>query len=132
MKFTSGRHLRRLAALVFALSMVAAACGSDAASDTATTNGSSESTGSDVGVTLVLKNTSNPFFVNMAEQAQAEADSIGVKPVAAGKEDGDTQTQIDAIEAAVARGDKGILITPTAMPLCGPRSRTEGPGRPSR
>ena len=70
--------------------------------------------GGDVGVSLILKNTSNPFFVSMAESAQAEADSLGVGlTVAAGKEDGDTQSQIEAIEAAVARGDAGILITPS-------------------
>jgi fructose transport system substrate-binding protein len=68
----------------------------------------------EVGVSLILKNTSNPFFVSMANSAQAEADSIGVSlTVAAGQEDGDTASQIAAIEAAVARGDKGILITPS-------------------
>ena len=68
----------------------------------------------EVGVTLILKNTSNPFFVSMAESAEAEADAIGVSlTVAAGEADGDTQSQIDAIEAAVARGDQGILITPS-------------------
>ncbi len=71
-------------------------------------------TGGDVGVSLILKNTSNPFFVSMADSAQAEADAIGVSlTVAAGQEDGDTASQITAIEAAVARGDKGILITPS-------------------
>jgi fructose transport system substrate-binding protein len=98
-----------------------AACGSDAkkaASTTAaaaspeTTAGSTS--GGSVGVSLILKNTSNPFFVSMSKSAEAEADAIGVTlTVAAGKEDGDTQSQITAIEAAVARGDKGILITPS-------------------
>src|ERR1044071_4725056 len=42
----------------------------------------------------------------------AAADN-GVKlTIAAGKEDGDEQTQVQAIEDAIARGDKGILITP--------------------
>ncbi len=115
MKFTSGTHVRRLAALVAAISMGAAACGgSSGGSESADSSAGASTSGSDVGVTLILKNTSNPFFVNMSEQAQAEADTIGVTlTVAAGKEDGDTQTQIDAIEAAVARGDKGILITPS-------------------
>ena len=31
--------------------------------------------------------------------------------MAAGKQDGDTQTQISAIDNAISRGDKGILIT---------------------
>lgn len=131
--------LGRLLALLMALALVAAACG-DSDDDTAADDASSSETASDasassaeddssagddddgdsadaggeVGVSLILKNTSNPFFVNMADQAQAEADAIGVSlTVAAGQEDGDTQSQIDAIEAAVARGDAGILITPS-------------------
>ena len=67
-----------------------------------------------VGITLVLKNTSNPFFVSMGDSARAEAGALGVDlTVAAGTEDGDTATQIDAIEDAVERGDAGILITPS-------------------
>jgi fructose transport system substrate-binding protein len=68
----------------------------------------------EVGVSLILKNTSNPFFVSMANDAEAKAEELNVRlTVAAGKEDGDTQSQIDAIEAAVANGDAGILITPS-------------------
>ncbi len=73
------------------------------------------SSGEEIGVSLILKNTSNPFFVSMAADAQKEADASGIKlTVAAGKEDGDVDTQIAAIEAAIANGDKGILITPSA------------------
>ena len=32
--------------------------------------------------------------------------------LAAGKADGDEETQIQAIENAISKGDKGILITP--------------------
>ena len=65
-------------------------------------------------MSLILKNTSNAFFVSMADSAQTEADTLGIDlTVAAGKEDGDTDTQIAAIEAAVAKGDRGILITPS-------------------
>jgi len=134
---TRTRILRSGAALV-ALGLVATACGSDDDSDsgsaaTAAPDASTAPEASaapdastapdasaapagdgDVGVSLILKNTSNPFFVSMAESAQAEADALGVGlTVAAGQEDGDTQSQIEAIEAAVARGDAGILITPS-------------------
>lgn len=85
----------------------------DAMEEPSATDAPEEPSGDDVGVSLILKNTSNPFFVSMSDSAQAEADSIGVNlTVAAGNEDGDTGTQIEAIEAAVARGDNGILITP--------------------
>jgi fructose transport system substrate-binding protein len=92
----------------------AAATDSAAAADSTAAAGSAAAGGGTVGVSLILKNTSNPFFVSMAESAEAEAGAAGVDlTVAAGKEDGDTQGQIDAIEAAVARGDAGILITPS-------------------
>ncbi len=140
---TRSRALWRLLAAILALSLVAAACGSgsDAAEegDESSTSDDSETEstdasdadaegdadedsdsdgeamdGEEIGVTLILKNTSNPFFVSMAQSAEAEAANIGVTvTVEAGQEDGDTQSQINAIEAAIARGDKGILITPS-------------------
>jgi fructose transport system substrate-binding protein len=65
-----------------------------------------------VGVTLVLKTLSNPYFVTMKSDAEAAAAKDGVHlTVAAGSTDGDTQTQISAIDNAISRGDKGILIT---------------------
>lgn len=75
---------------------------------------SSDSGGSDkVGVTLIVKTTANPFFVAMEDGAKKAAKSGGVDlTLAAGKEDGDEDTQIQAIENAISRGDKGILITP--------------------
>ena len=66
-----------------------------------------------IGVALIVKTNSNPFFVAMQEGAEAAADDAGVSlTLAAGKEDGDEDTQIKAIEDAIARGDQGILITP--------------------
>ena len=117
---TSRRGVIRTAVIVgLAASLALAACGSDKKSTpSAATTGSGGTTGGasggTVGVSLILKNTSNAFFVSMQKSAQAEASAIGVSlTVAAGKEDGDTATQISAVEAAVARGDKGILITPS-------------------
>jgi fructose transport system substrate-binding protein len=93
-------------AVLTLLATTAAACGSDAKSGGAAGGGK-------VGVSLILKNTSNQFFVSMQKSAQDEADKIGVNlTVAAGTKDGDTATQITAIETAVSKGDKGILITP--------------------
>lgn len=123
MRTTRFRRLQVAAGLLLAGSLTAAACGSST-DDTATSSGSGGSTdssaatggsssGDEVGVSLILKNTTNQFFVSMQKSAEAEADKIGVKlTVAAGKEDGDTASQITAIENAVSKGDKGILITP--------------------
>ena len=94
--------LTALAATAFGVS----ACGSAAGSS------NSSSSSSTVGVTLVLKTLSNPYFVSMESDAKAAAAKDGVKlTVAAGTSDGDTQTQISAIDDAISRGDKGILIT---------------------
>ncbi|KQT89169.1 sugar ABC transporter [Marmoricola sp. Leaf446] len=100
------RHRRTLVSAVVGASCLAmAACGSS--------GGGSGSDSGDVGVTLITKNSSNPFFVTMQEGAKKAGKADGVKiTTAAGKEDGDEQTQIAAIEDAIARGDQGILITP--------------------
>ncbi len=90
-------------AAVGAASLLLAACGS---------NGGSGG-GDDVAVTLITKNASNPFFVTMQQGAKAAGKKDGVSvTTAAGKEDGDEQGQIAAIEDAIANGDDGILITP--------------------
>jgi fructose transport system substrate-binding protein len=63
-------------------------------------------------VSLILKTLSNPYFVSMEKDAKTEAAKDNVRlTVAAGKTDGDTQSQISAIDNAISRGDKGILIT---------------------
>ncbi|ANJ26115.1 substrate-binding domain-containing protein [Agromyces aureus] len=66
-----------------------------------------------IGVSLIVKTTTNPFFVAMQDGAKAAADKLGVElTLAAGKEDGDEDTQIQAVENAISKGDAGILITP--------------------
>ncbi|GAA1518769.1 fructose transport system substrate-binding protein [Agromyces terreus] len=71
------------------------------------------SNGDTIGVSLIVKTTTNPFFVAMQEGAKTAADDLGVElTLAAGKEDGDEDTQIQAVENAISKGDAGILITP--------------------
>jgi fructose transport system substrate-binding protein len=90
--------------------LTVAACGSSSSSSGAA---SGSGGGQKVGVALILKNFTNPFFVSMKNDAQAEASKMGVDlSVSAGTKDGDVQTQITAIENAVSAGDQGILITP--------------------
>lgn len=72
------------------------------------------STSGKIGVALIVKTTTNPYFVAMEDAAKADAAKAGVSlTLAAGKKDGDATTQIQAIEDSISRGDKGILITPT-------------------
>lgn len=69
--------------------------------------------GDGVAVTLITKDSINPFWVSMQKGAKQAAADEGVDlTIAAGKEDGDEEGQIQAIENAVAQGQEGILITP--------------------
>ena len=105
------RAAHRLVASVgiVGLALTAAACGSDSGSD----SGSGADGTEKIGVALITKDSTNPFFVAMQKGAQADADKNNVDlTVASGKQEGDDAGQIAAIEQAVVRGDKGILITP--------------------
>jgi fructose transport system substrate-binding protein len=100
-------HRRRYAlatAGLLALSSLAACGGSDA-----------DATGEndDIAVTLITKDSVNPFFITMQEGAKKAGEENGVDiTIASGAEDGDEQGQIEAIDAAVAAGQDGILIVP--------------------
>ena len=89
------------------VALVAVACSSDDGGDDgagdddddADDGGDDAAADGDVGIALIVKNTSNPFFVSMRDSAQAAADDLGVSlTFAAGVEDGDTESQIRAIE----------------------------------
>jgi fructose transport system substrate-binding protein len=68
----------------------------------------------DIGACLVTKTDTNPFFVKMKEGATAKATELGVNLKAyAGKDDGDNEGQVAAVETCIADGVKGILITPS-------------------
>ncbi|MDP5307824.1 sugar ABC transporter substrate-binding protein [Paracoccus spongiarum] len=61
---------------------------------------------------LITKTDTNPFFVKMKEGAEAKAAELGVELKSyAGRVDGDNEAQVAAIEACVADGAKGILLT---------------------
>jgi len=102
-------------ALGAAAAITLAACGGgNAAKGTGTNTSSStaKATGP-VQVALILKNFTNPYFISMENSAKADATKLGVKlTVSAGTADGDTTTQISAIDNAIAAGDAGIIITP--------------------
>jgi fructose transport system substrate-binding protein len=97
---------RRLSAIgmAAALSLSAAACGgSDAA----------EGSGGKPIVGLITKTDTNPFFVKMKEGAQQAAQQQGIElQTFAGKQDGDNEAQVQAIENLISVGAKGFLITP--------------------
>jgi fructose transport system substrate-binding protein len=100
------RALTTMAATcAIALPLGLTACGDG---DEAGTGGSDK-----VVVGLITKTETNPFFVKMKEGAQAKADELGIElRTFAGRQDGDNESQVAAIENLIAAGAKGILITP--------------------
>lgn len=76
--------------------------------------GAAPSQAAGVGACLITKTETNPFFVKMREGATAKAAELGIELKAyAGKDDGDNEGQVAAIETCMADGVKGILITPS-------------------
>jgi fructose transport system substrate-binding protein len=70
--------------------------------------------GGKVTIGLVTKTESNPFFVALRKAAMDTARKNDAQLIAlAGKFDGDNESQVSAVESLIARGVKGILITPS-------------------
>ena len=126
-RVTRGRAFAAVAALGVASLTLAACGGSSSSTESSAAPAASEAApaaseaapaeeggeAKAVAVSLITKNTTNPFFVAMQEGAKKAAEETGVAiTLAAGKDDTDTQGQITAIENAVAQGQNGILITP--------------------
>ena len=104
---------RRLVALAV-VPLALAACASPASGPAAATSAPAAGSSGQISVGLITKTDTNPFFVKMKEGADKEAAAKSAKLVsAAGKFDGDNQSQVTAIENMVTSGVKGILITPS-------------------
>ena len=65
-----------------------------------------------VTISIITKDSTNPFFVAMQEGAKAAAVSAGVDlTVGSGKAEDDDAGQIALIENAIAQGQAGILLS---------------------
>jgi fructose transport system substrate-binding protein len=108
-----GARLAAGMALTAAASLTFAACGGNTGGAGSEGSPGGEQGGEKIAVTLITKTSTNPFFIEMQKGAEdaGKANNVSIT-TAAGKDSGDEATQIQAIEAAVARGDAGILITP--------------------
>jgi len=90
------------------VALAACSSGGSTGSSSGSTSGATK-----VQVALILKNFTNPYFISMENSAKADAAKLGVQlTVSAGTTDGDTTTQITAIDNAISAGAKGIIITP--------------------
>lgn len=112
-----GRAFAGVAA-IGALSLTLAACGgsdSEESTDAAATTEAAAG-GELVAVSLITKDSTNPFFVAMQEGAKSAAAEVGVDlTVGSGTSEGDDQGQIALIENAISAGQAGILITPMSV-----------------
>ena len=128
-RLTRGRTFSAVAA-VGVLSVTLAACSSGsstaessapaesaaAAESSAPAEESAMPEGGTVAVSLITKDSTNPFFVAMQKGAKEAADANGVDlTIGSGKEEGDDAGQIELIENAIAQGQAGILITPMSV-----------------
>jgi ABC-type sugar transport system substrate-binding protein len=97
-----------LLACLAASSLVVSACGGGD-EETAGAGGGGE----EIGVSLITKDNSNPFWIAMQEAGKQAASANGVNlTIGAGKADGDEQGQVTHIENAISQGQQGILISP--------------------
>ncbi|MGQ0574141.1 MAG: sugar ABC transporter substrate-binding protein [Pseudonocardia sp.] len=98
-----------LVAAGLATSLVLAACGSGGDPGAASGSG-----GETPIVGLITKTDTNPFFVKMKEGAQQAATAQGMELQSfAGKQDGDNEAQVQAIENLISAGAAGFMITPS-------------------
>ena len=96
-----------LAISALAVSVSVTGCGGDAG------GGGDAGSGERAVVGLITKTNTNPFFVKMKDGAQQGAAAQGVElQTFAGKQDGDNEGQVQAIENLISAGAKGFLITP--------------------
>jgi fructose transport system substrate-binding protein len=97
-----------------AMTVGLSACSGSGSSSTAGSSSSgATAAGGKIAISLITKNSTNPFFVAMQQGAKKAGAANGVDvTIASGKEEGDDQGQIDAIENAISTKQKGILITP--------------------
>jgi len=126
-RFSRGRAFAAIAAVGVA-SVTLAACSSGSTStESSAAPAASEAApaaseaapaegGGTVAVSLITKDSTNPFFVAMQEGAKEAAAASGVDlTVGSGQAEGDDAGQIALIENAIAQGQAGILITPMSV-----------------
>ena len=95
-----------------AAALALTACGGDSGSQSG--GGSGGGGGERPIAGLITKTDTNPFFVKMKDGAQSAADAQGMELQSfAGKEDGDNESQVQAIETLISAGATGFLITPS-------------------
>lgn len=101
------KFLRKASALLIT-GVLLAACGQQQADNK--TTASAAATGDTVGLAISTQN--NPFFVNLKEGAQAQADKLGLKLVVVDAND-DSGKQAAGVDDLLQQNIKVLLINPT-------------------
>ena len=125
-RFSRGRAFAAIAAVGVASVTLAACSSSSTSTESSAAPAASEAApaaseaapaeGGTVAVSLITKDSTNPFFVAMQEGAKQAAAESGVDlTVGSGQQEGDDAGQIALIENAIAQGQAGILITPMSV-----------------
>lgn len=104
---------RLLLGLGLAMTVTLAACGGSSSGGGSGSSGPAAGGDGKIAVSLITKDSTNPFFVAMQAGAKKAGAAAGVDvTIASGKAEGDDDGQIKAIENAISAKQKGILITP--------------------
>lgn len=98
-------------ALAAVVAVTASACGGGSSTGGGTPSDDSK----EVGITVLTKDPTNPYFLSIQEGAKAQAATErNVRlSLTTGRADGDEQSQVNEIEQSIARGDQGLLISPS-------------------
>jgi fructose transport system substrate-binding protein len=110
MSISARKPLSRLGLLsgVALLSVATLLAGCSSGGSSGAGDGSSDET---IHVTIITKDPNDPFWVAMVDGAEEAGAEENVElTVAAGRDHTDSDSQIQAIENAIARGDDAILI----------------------
>jgi fructose transport system substrate-binding protein len=100
------RRRRAAAAACIGAVLVLAGCSGGSGDGAGGGNGSGP-----IGITLITKDPSNPFWTAMVDGAMAGAERPQVDlTIESGRDQTDADSQIQAIENAISRRDKAILI----------------------
>ena len=107
--------LQRFSAVIAISAIALTACGSgstSAGSNNSSAGASNTSkSGKKVRIALIMKDQSNPYWFSMADAGRTKAKELGVDLiVSAAKDDSDTQSQITAVNSAIADKLDGIII----------------------
>lgn len=109
MRVTARAAKRILAIGAVALTAIALSACTAKPTDSAASGGAN----GDIKIGFIVKTNSNPFWVFMQQKAQEEAKKQGVTLItAAGKNDGDIDGQLTAIQNMITSGVKAIIVDP--------------------